>query len=149
MRVRAARERRGVALALVLAALVLAGSLAAGAVMAAGQAMRDASGTVVRSAALAAAEGALARAVTAAEWDTAWSAPGPAGPVALRAHLSAAAADTVRVVRLDPATFLLLAEARAGAAGTLQARARLSILVVLDGSPYPVRAPRHAWSTMP
>jgi hypothetical protein len=146
---RSRRARRGVALAMVLAALVLAGALAAGAVMAAGQAMRDASGAVARAAALAAVEGALARAITPAEWDTVWSAPGPAGFVALRAHAAGADADTVRVIRLDASTFVLLAEARAGIAGALGARARLSLIVALDGSLYPVRAARHSWAAMP
>lgn len=141
--------RRGVALAIVLAALVVAGALAAGAVMAAGQAMRDAAGAVARAAVLAQAERALALAITGAEWDSAWSAPGPPGLLAVRPHASGAATDSLMVVRLTDESFLLLVEARAAGPPALAARVRLSLFVVLDASQHPVRAGGHAWAPMP
>jgi type II secretory pathway component PulK len=140
---------RGVALAIVLAALVVAGALAAGAVMAASQGMRDATGAVARAAVLARAEGALALAITSPEWDSAWTAPGPPGLVAVRPHGSGAITDSVMVVRLTDESFLLLVEAAAAGPPSLSARARLSLLVVLDAARHPVHAGGHAWSPMP
>ncbi len=142
-------RRRGVALAIVLAALVVAGALAAGAVMAAGQAIRDAAGAVARAAVLARAERALALAITGPEWDSAWSAPGAPGLLAVRSHVSGAITDSLMIVRLTDENYLLLSEARAAGPPALAARARLSLLVVLDAARRPVRAGAHAWAPMP
>jgi hypothetical protein len=138
-----------VALAMVLAALVVAGALAAGAVMAASQAMRDAAGAVARDEVLAEAERALVLATGGAEWDSSWSTPGPPGLVAVRVHAAGAITDTVLVVRLSPESWLVLAEARASGPPAVAARARLSIFVALDAAQRPVRAAAHAWAAMP
>lgn len=141
--------RRGIALALVLATLVLAGALAAGAVMQAAQSMRDAAGSLERLRALAAAEQGLAIAASPAGWDTTWSAPGPPGLVALRSTIAAAVVDTTRVLRLTPATYLLLSESRTLSTAALSAHARLALLLVIDSTGHPVRTAGHAWTPMP
>jgi len=133
----------------VLAALVVAGALAAGAVMAASQGMRDAAGAVARAAVLARAERSLALAINGPEWDSTWSAPGPPGLRGVRPHVSGAITDSLFVVRLTDESFLLLVEARAAGPPALAARARLSLLVVLDTARHPVRAGAHAWAPMP
>lgn len=137
------------ALAMVLAALVVAGAIAAGAVMAAGQAMRDAAGAVARAGAMARAERALTLATTPAEWDSAWSAAGAPGLVAVRAHAGGGITHTVLIVRLAPGSFLLLVESRAAGPPALAARARLSLFVQLDSAQHAVRAASHSWTPMP
>jgi hypothetical protein len=140
-------RRRGVALALVLLALLLAGVLAAGGVMAAGQAMRDSAGSIVRARAMAGAEQGLA--LTVARWNAAWNASGPAGLVALIPADSADLADTVRVIRLHPGAFLLISESLALAPSTLSARSRVSLLVTLDSMGHPTPAHHHSWAELP
>ena len=141
--------RRGFALAFVLAALVLAGALAAGALWAARLGMRDAAGAVRRAAARAAAERALTLALLPPEWDSGWASPGAPGLVGLRAHVYGEVTDTVRVVRLGAASYLVIAEARSGVPPAAPARARLSLVVVLDAARRPRRISAHAWSIMP
>lgn len=141
--------RRGFALAFVLAALVLAGALAAGALWAARLGMRDATGAIRRSAARAAAERALTLALLPPEWDSSWSAAGPPGLVGVRAHAEGDVTDTVRVVRLGAGSWLVISEARAGAPPLSPARARLSIVVMLDAARHPRRIAARAWSIMP
>lgn len=143
-----ANPRRGFALAVVLAALVLAGALAAGALWAARFGMRDATGAAARVTARGAAERALTLALLPPEWDSGWSAPGAPGLVGLRAHANGGSTDTVRVVRLGAGSYLVIAEASVGAPPP-SARARLSLVVVLDSARRPRRIAAHAWSDMP
>jgi hypothetical protein len=140
---------RGFALAVVLAALVLAGALAAGALWAARLGMRDAAGAVRRVAARTAAERALTVALLPPEWDSSWAAPGAPGLVGLRVHTDGDVVDTVRVVRLGTGSYLVIADARAGAPPLPAARARLSLVVMLDARSRPRRIAAHAWSIMP
>jgi len=141
--------RQGLALALVLAALVLAGALAAGAVMYATQSMRDAAGAVARLQAAAAAEQGLATVSAPTAWSPSWSLPGPPGPLATIAFSNAHAVDTVRVLRLSPTTYLLLSESRTLSPITLSAHSRLSLLVTIDSthSPHPIT--NHSWADLP
>ena len=142
-------RRPGFALAFVLAALVLAGALAAGALWAARLGMRDAGGAVRRAAARAAAERALTLALLPPDWDSSWAAPGPPGLLAIRVHAEGEISDSVRVVRLGAASYLVVAEARAGSPPLPPARERLSLIVVLDAARRPRRITAHAWSIMP
>jgi hypothetical protein len=143
------RPRRGFALAFVLAALVLAGALAAGALWTARLGMRDAAGVVRRAAARAAAERALTLALLPPEWDSGWTSTGAPGLVGVRAHADGEVTDTVRVVRLGAASYLVIAEARAGVPPVAPAHVRLSLAVVLDAARRPRRIAAHAWSLMP
>ena len=142
-------SRRGIALALVLAALILAGALAAGAVMAATQSMRDAAGRLARLRALAAGEQGLTRAMNPPTWDTLWTAPGPPGLVAVFAHTSGFELDTTRVIRLTPLTYLLISDSRTLSPLTLSAHARLALFVVVDSAGHPSRPSAHSWTQLP
>ena len=141
--------RRGVALALVLAALVLAGALAAGAVMSATQSMRDAAGAIARVHAAAAAEQGLALVAAPPIWDSTWTLPGPPGPLATIAFTDPGVVDTVRVLRLSPTTYLLLSESRTLSPLTLSAHSRLARLLTVDSSYSPHAMATHAWLEMP
>ncbi|HUO53064.1 MAG TPA: hypothetical protein VMT93_11120 [Gemmatimonadaceae bacterium] len=143
------RRRPGVALALVLVALILVGALAAGAVMAAGQGMRDAAGALGRVRALAAAEDGLARAAAPPSWDPARTAPGPPGLVATIAFAPPGAVDTVRVVRLDSASWLLISEARTLAPASIAAHARIARHFTSDASGALAHPHPHSFTTAP
>jgi len=139
--------RRGVALALVLLALLLAGALAAGGVMSAGRSMRDAAGSIDRVRAMAAAEQGLTLAV--ADWNGTWSSAGPAGLIATLPDSLPGLVDTVRIVRLTPGTFLLISESRSLSPTPLSARSRVSLLVTLDSALHPHPSLHHSWAELP
>jgi hypothetical protein len=129
-------ERRGFALALAIAAMVVMGTLIAGIFFASTQEYRLGRNALLQARALTAAEHGLLAVATpppTGRWEPlqfASLAPGATAPP-LEVVPGDGSIDTVRVTRLDVASYLLVSEARAGAQQGARARRRIAALVRL------------------
>jgi len=127
-----AHTRRGIAIVMVLVAMVVLGVAAAGVLFATQRGARDSGDSLRRTRTLAAAEYGLYHSLSPAEWRSRWNTTSERGLLATRVHqLAEGAIDTVRLWKLAPASFLLTSDAALGV-GPLRARRRLGLLVALD-----------------
>lgn len=132
-------QRRGIALVLVLVAMLLVSVVATGAFCQALQHFRAGVGEVAQLRALLAAESGLEH--TLAGWDPSWSVDPIGQPVLREALRVGLAADTVRSIRLAPAQWLVAVGGYSGV-GSSHARYRIAALVALDSLGRPVLAKR-------
>lgn len=130
-----------------LGAIAVIGALLVGVVFSALLERRAAMEQLLRARALDAAELALAATIAPAAWDASWTTTPARGVIASRSYALPApdALDSVRIAKLSPRSFLVIADARVGLSALAFARRRLSLVVVCDsaGLPAPVRS--HAW----
>jgi len=144
-------RRRGVALMMTLGAIAVIGALIVGVLFSALLERRAAMEQLLRARALDAAELALAATIAPGAWDSSWSVTPVRGIVATRAYALPApdAIDSVRIAKLSPRLFLVIADARVGLSPLAFARRRLSLIVVIDSAQHPAPAPSHAWLELP
>ena len=134
--IRASRGRKGFALALAIAAMVVIGTLITGIFFASTQEYRLGRNALLQARALTAAELGLLAVATplpAGRWDPirfAALAPGATAPP-IELLPGDGSIDTVRVTRLDDVSYLLVSEGRAGSERGARARRRIASLVRL------------------
>ena len=135
------RRRNGFALLLALGAIVVIGTLVAGASFSAMQQLRAAHADLMAARAAGAAELGVLEVMRAGEWDHAWDAM-PAGSVALRTYAPVAGVTgSVRVIALGNTMFVVASETRSGAAA-----ARVRAYIALDATSIPHLVTGRSWS---
>ncbi len=127
----ASTKRRGFALAVALAAIVIIAALITGIFFATTQDYRIGRNSALQTRALTAAEYGLNVVRSSGQWDPSWNTSAN-GVLAIRSYSPGdGGVDTVRVTKLNDGQFLVVSEGRAGIATGAQARHRVGTLVTL------------------
>jgi hypothetical protein len=128
------QRRRGFALAVALAAIVVIGGLIAGIFFASTQEYRIGRNTILQSRALTAAEYGINRTlmIGSGGWNQQWNTTASPGVIATVGYTpSDGSLDTVRIINLTHGNFLVTSTGMAGTVGGAQARRRVAQLVAL------------------
>lgn len=126
-------RRKGFALAVTLAAIVIIGALIAGILFASMQGFRQGRNSLLQTRALTTAEYGLNRVTTSGEWNPNWNNQATGTLVATRAYPSNdGGIDTVRVTKLGANAFMVTSEGFAGTVAGAQARHRIGAVLTLN-----------------